>query len=77
MTTKQKAKPLEAEPVFDRTVQREMFRSDLSAAVTKATTLCGLGRVQVISDMLEFADELCQIAEAEGDDLSSLQGLLS
>jgi hypothetical protein len=74
---KQKPKPLEAEPVFDRTVQREMFRTDLSAAVTKATTLCGLTRVQVISDLLHFADELCAIAAEEGDDLSSLQGLLT
>ena len=32
----------ETPPTLDRTVQREMFRADLSAAVTKATALCGL-----------------------------------
>ena len=33
-------------------------------------------RVQVIADIWEFADELCVAAEAEGDDLSALAGLL-
>ena len=67
----------ETPPTLDRTVQREMFRADLSAAVTKATALCGLSRAQTISDMLHFANELCEAADADGEDLSPLQGLLS
>jgi hypothetical protein len=77
MVTAMAKKTNETPPVFDRTVQREMFRTDLSAAVVKATTLCGLSTAQVIGDMLEFADELCQIAEADGESLESLRGLLS
>jgi hypothetical protein len=67
---------LETPPTLDRTVWRETFRTDQSTAVTKATHR-GISRVQAISDILHFANELCEIAEAEGDDLTSLQGLLN
>jgi hypothetical protein len=61
--------------VSDRTPLREILRADLSAAVTKATR-CGLGRVQVIADMLTFCDELCANAVEAGDDMTPLAGLL-
>jgi hypothetical protein len=77
MRKNKKAKPLETAPMLDRTVSRESFRADLSAVANKATQQRGLSRVQTISDMLHFANELCEICEAEGDDMSPLQGLLS
>jgi hypothetical protein len=78
MRKNKKAKPpLETAPMLDRTVSRESFRADLSAVATKANLQRGLSRVQVISDMLHFCNELCEAAEAEGDDMSPLAGLLS
>jgi hypothetical protein len=72
-----KPKPLETAPVLDRTASREAFRADLSAAANKATQMRGLSRVQTISDLLHFADELCADAIAQDDDMSPLAGLLS
>jgi hypothetical protein len=71
-----KPKLLETPPTFDRTVWREQFRTDLSVAVTKAEQR-GISRVQAIADMLEFCNELCEAAEADGESLEPLQGLLS
>jgi hypothetical protein len=67
----------EKSPVLDRTARRESFRADLSAAANKATQQRGLSRVQTISDILHFTNELCEIAIEEGDDMTPLQGLVS
>jgi hypothetical protein len=60
----------------DKTVAMERLWKDISDAITTATQL-GIPRVTVIAEMLTAASNLRAICEENGDDMSSLQGLLS
>lgn len=60
----------------DKTPARHKLWNDLGVATTNAAQM-GLERVVVIEDLLRCAENLCQAAQADGEDLSALQGLLS
>lgn len=72
---KQKS-PQRESAITDKTPVREKFWTDISVAITNATQL-GIPRVTIIADMLSAADNIAQICEQEGDDMSSLEGLLA
>jgi hypothetical protein len=51
------------------------MEDEVGLVVSKFTGL-GLPKVVVIKALLELANELCELAVENGEDLSSLEGLL-
>jgi hypothetical protein len=56
---------------IDRSQQLDKLRTDISTATTSAQQ-AGVAMADVVLAMLQRADELCELAEDIGDDMSKL-----
>jgi hypothetical protein len=55
----------------DRSVPLDRLRAEISTATTAAQT-AGIARADVVLTLLQHADQLCEIGEDVGDDMSKL-----
>lgn len=69
------AQPQRESSAADLTPIREKLWRELGSVTYDAITF-GVPRVDVITDLLKIAENLCQVAREHNEDLSALEGLL-